>query len=65
MCFKDWGIVHVLKTVVLYSVCVCVCVCVVCVCVWCIYSFYLLGDNDKLQYLRFCLLKWMLIWFLS
>ena len=46
-------------------VCVCVCVCVracvrACVCV-CVCS--LLGDNGRLQYLRFCLLKCMLMGF--
>ena len=37
----------------------CVCVCV-CVCSYC-----LLGDNSRLQYLRFCLLTCLLIWFLT
>ena len=27
-------------------------------------SYCLLGDNDRLHYLRFCLLKCMLMWFL-
>ena len=40
-------------------VCVCVCVCVY-VCVMCIYSYCLIGDNGRLQYLMFCLLKCML-----
>ena len=35
----------------LVSVCVCVC------------SYCLLGDNGRLQYLRFCLLKCMLMFF--
>ena len=64
-----------------HSVCVfvyvCVLVCVrayvragvVCVCVGgmyiIIYSYCLIGDNGRLQYLRFCLLKFMLMWFLS
>ena len=47
-------------------VCVCVCVYVcVCVCVCVCYSYYLTGDNGRLQHLRFCLLKCMLLWFLS
>ena len=59
------------------DVCVCVhaCVCVrarmcmhvfVCVCGGggvSIYTYWLLGDNGRLQYLRFCLLKCMLMWF--
>ena len=52
-------------------VCVCVCVCVsvsVCLCV-CVYDIdiysCLIGDNGRLHYLMFCLLKCMLTWFLS
>ena len=41
-----------------------------CVCVRararaCVCSYYLLGDNGRLQYLRYCLLKCMLMWLLS
>ena len=44
---------------------VCVCVCAhACVCVMCIYN-CLLGDNGRLQNLRFCSLKCPVIWFLS
>ena len=52
-------------------VCACVCVCVracvrACVCVGvCVHNYYLGGDNIRLQYLRFCLFKCLLIWFLS
>ena len=50
-------------------VCVCVCMCACVVCVVCVcarmYMYCLLGDNVTLQYLRFCLLKCMLKWFLS
>ena len=54
-------------------VCVCVCVCVrvrvcVCVCVCvsvCVCSYCLLGHNGRLQDLKFCLFKCMLMWFLS
>ena len=50
----------------LVHACVCVCLCVsVCACVVYLYSYCLLGDKDRLQYLRFSLLKHMLIWFLS
>ena len=41
--------------------CVCVCVCAVLY----KYSYYLPGDNGRLHYLRFCLLKCMLMRFLS
>ena len=37
----------------------------VCVCVVYLYCYCLLGDKDRLQYLRFTLLKCMLMWFLS
>ena len=36
----------------------------VCV-VYTIYIYCSLGDNGRLQYLRFYLLKYMLMWFLS
>ena len=52
------------STLVHACVCVCLCVCV-CACVVYLYSYCLLGDKDRLQYLRFSLLKHMLIWFLS
>ena len=44
------------------------CMCVyasVCVCVCGVYSYCLLGDNSRLQYLRLCLLKCLLMWSLS
>ena len=42
-------------------VCVCMCACMhACACSYC-----LLGDNGRLQYLRFCSLKCILMWFLS
>ena len=48
-------------------VCVCDYVCMrvcACVCVG-VYSYCLPGDNSRLQYLRYCLLKCMLMWSLS
>ena len=45
-------------------VCVCVCACVIDRQTHISYSYCLIGDNGKLQYLRFCLLKCMLMWFL-
>ena len=45
--------------------CVCVCVCVCDIYYIYIYSYCLIGDNGRLQYLRFCLLKCMLMCFLS
>ena len=48
---------------------VCMCACVracVCVCVcMCVCSYCLIDNNGKLQYLMFCFLKCMLMWFLS
>ena len=63
------NIVYVCVCVFVVCVRVCVCVCVsVCLCV-CVYDIYiyscLIGDNVRLHYLMFCLLKCMLTWFLS
>ena len=48
-------------------VCTCHSVCA-CVCVWYIYKkhgYCWIGNSDRLQYVRFCLLKCTLMWFLS
>ena len=76
---RDWSVcmcvcvlvcVYMCKCVIVYMY-VCVCVCAheqacVCIFVWgcvSVYRYWLLGDNGRLQYVRFCLLKCMLMWF--